>query len=103
MLFVSELTWRPYNSEASFLTWACRAFESVFGNSVTMNGARHAFISALDTSRMSTAALELLAVEMGHSSAAQRGYFRLDEPESTATSTRSGELDLPLRLTSGSG
>jgi len=94
-LFVSDLTRQPYNSEASFLTWACRAFNDVFGKHVTMNGARHAFLSALDTSRVSTTALEQLAAEMGHSTAAQRAYFRLvDGP--AAIRTGEGELSLPL-------
>jgi len=99
-VFVSELTRLPYNSEASFLTWACRAFHSVFGKHVTTNGARHAFLSALDTSRVSTLALEQLAAEMGHSLAAQRAYFRLNQlPENIRTDH--GELSLPLLATTG--
>jgi len=57
-LFASEVTRQPYNSEASFQAWACRAFHGVFGKHVTANGARHAFLSAIDNSRMSTTALE---------------------------------------------
>jgi hypothetical protein len=94
-LFVSELTWQPYNSEATFLAWACRAFHGVFGKHVTMNGARHAFLSALDTSRVSTTALEQLAAEMGHSLAAQRAYFRLNEGPA-AIRTETGELNFPM-------
>ncbi len=30
-LVVSDLTRQPFSSEASFPTWACRAFHSVFG------------------------------------------------------------------------
>ncbi len=94
-LFVSELTRQQYNSEASYLAWACRTFHGVFGKHVTMNGARHAFLSALDTSRVSTAALEILAVEVGHSLSAQRAYFRLNQrPESLRT--EAGELSLPM-------
>jgi hypothetical protein len=103
MLFVSELTQKPFNSEASFVAWACRAFQAVFGKRVSMNNARHAFISALDVSKMSTASLEALAKEMGHSLAAQRAYFRLDnESASLATAAADGELDLPLRPTARS-
>jgi hypothetical protein len=101
MLFVSELTQKPFNSEASFVAWACRAFQAVFGKRVSMNNARHAFISALDVSKMSTASLEALAKEMGHSLAAQRAYFRLDNA-SLATAAADGELDLPLRPTAQS-
>jgi hypothetical protein len=94
-LFVSELTRQPFNSEASFQTWACRAFHGIFRKHVTANGARHAFLSAIDTSRVSTTALEMLAKEMGHSVGQQRAYFRLSEsPE--AIRTESGELRLPL-------
>ncbi len=94
-LFVSELTRQPFNSEASFQTWACRAFHGVFGKHVTMNGARHAFLSAIDTSRMSTSALEALAREMGHSLGQQRAYFKLSE-RAEAIRTADGELRLPL-------
>jgi len=94
-LFVSELTRQPFNSEASFQTWSCRAFHSVFGKNVTTNSARHAFLSAIDTSRVSTSALEALAKEMGHSVAQQRAYVRLSQaPEDLRTD--SGELRLPL-------
>ncbi len=99
-LFVSELTRQPFNSEATFLTWACRAFHAVFGRHVTTNGARHAFASALDTSRVSSRALEQLATEMGHSRAAQRAYLRLSQsPESIRTAA--GELSPPLLTTAG--
>jgi hypothetical protein len=99
-LFVSDFTRQPYKSEASFLTWACRAFHGIFGKHVTMNGARHVFVSALDTSRVSTTALEQLATEMGHSTAAQKAYFRLvDGP--AAIRTEEGELSLPLLHTAG--
>jgi hypothetical protein len=100
MLFVSELTRQPFKSEASYLAWACRTFHAVFRKHVTTNGARHAFLSALDTSRVSTSALESLASEMGHSLAAQRAYVRLTqgaEPIRTAA----GELSLPLLTTAG--
>jgi hypothetical protein len=94
-LFASEFTRQPYNSEASFQAWACRAFHGVFGKHVTTNGARHAFLSALDTSRVSTSALEELAKEMGHSVAQQRAYVRLSQtPEDLRTTT--GELRLPM-------
>jgi len=96
-LFVSELTRQPYNSEASYLAWACRTFFAVFGKHVTCNGARHAFLTALDTSKMSTAALEQLACEMGHSLAAQRAYFRLENGPPAAIRTADGELSLPMR------
>ncbi len=97
-LFVSELTRQPYNSEASYLAWACRT--SAFNRHVTTNGARHAFLSALDSSRVSTTDLELLAAEMGHSLAAQRAYFRLSEGPA-AIRTEAGELSLPLLNTAG--
>ena len=78
----------------SFQTWACRAFYSVFGKHVTTNGARHAFLSAIDTSRVWTSALEALAKEMGHSVAQQRAYVRLSQaPEDIRT--EAGELRLP--------
>jgi len=94
-LFVSELTRQPFGREASFQTWACRALYSVFGKHVTTNGARHAFLSAIDTSRVSTSALEALAKEMGHSVAQQRAYVRLSQaPEDIRT--EAGELRLPL-------
>ena len=100
---MSKLTKKPFNSEASFVSWACRAFQAVFGKRVSMKNARHAFISALGVSKMSTAALEALAKEMGHSLAAQRAYFRLDnESASLATAAADGELDLPLRPTARS-
>lgn len=97
-IFVSELTRQLFNSEASFQTWACRAFHSVFDKHVTMNTARHSFLTALDTSKMSSTALEQLACEMGHSLAQQRAYFRLESPP-TAIRTEEGELSLPLRTT----
>jgi hypothetical protein len=95
MLFVSELTRQPFHSEASFQTWACRAFYSVFGKHVTTNTARHAFLSALDTSKVSTSALEALAREMGHSLGQQRAYFKLGE-SAEAIRTDDGELRLPI-------
>ena len=98
---MSKLTKKPFNSEASFVSWACRAFQAVFGKRVSTNNARHAFLSALDVSKMSTASLEALAKEMGHSLAAQRAYFRLDNA-SLATAAADGELDLPLRPTAQS-
>jgi hypothetical protein len=98
-LFVSELTRRRYASEASFLAWSLRAFHAVFGKNVTTNGARHAFLTALDTTKMSTAALEQLACEMGHSLAAQRAYFRLENGPPAAIRTADGELSLPMRTT----
>jgi hypothetical protein len=96
-LFASEITRRGYLSEASYLAWSLRAFRGVFhGKHVTTNGARHAFLSAIDTSRLSTLELEGLAAEMGHSLGAQRAYFRLDSRRSAALRTDTGELNIPL-------
>ncbi len=74
----------------------CQAFHAmVFGKHVTTDGARHAFLSALDTSKVFSSALEALASEMGQLIAAQRAFVRLSE-SAEAIRTESGELLLPL-------
>jgi len=77
-LFVSPKTNTQFETEESFSRWAQRAFKKIFdGKAVTMNTARHSFISALDTHQMSTQDLEDVATLMGQSVGEQRKYFRL--------------------------
>jgi hypothetical protein len=77
-LFVSPKTNMQFETEESFSRWAQRAFKKIFdGKAVTMNTARHSFISALDTHQMSTQDLEDVATLMGQSVGEQRKYFRL--------------------------
>jgi hypothetical protein len=67
----------PFTQEAHFTAWANRIYKEVFGRAVTANILRHAFISAIDVNRTSTAALEATAARFGHSLATQMSYRRL--------------------------
>jgi hypothetical protein len=67
----------PFTEEAHFTAWANRVYKAVFGKPVTANILRHAFISAIDVNRTSTAALEATAARFGHSLATQISYRRL--------------------------
>ena len=67
----------PFTEEAHFTAWANRVYKAVFGKPVTANILRHAFISAIDVNRTSTAALEATAARFGHSLATQLSYRRL--------------------------
>ena len=67
----------PFTEEAHFTAWANRVYKAVFAKPVTANILRHAFISAIDVNRTSTAALEATAARFGHSLATQLAYRRL--------------------------
>ena len=100
-LFVSPKTNDQFESEDSFSRWATRTFKKVFdGKPVTMNTARHSFISALDTHEMSTQDLEDIASLMGQSISEQRKYFRLSprrkrEGDGVKLNEK-GEYDIPM-------
>ena len=98
-LFVSPQTHAPFVAEAVYTGWANRELSRRFGKPVTCNIARHAFCTALDTKRMSTAQLEAVAPFMGHSLAQQRAYVRLEGDAAPTTSVQdsSGEYVLPMQ------
>jgi hypothetical protein len=102
-LFASPRDNTPFSSEAVHTNWANRELALIFGRPCTCNIARHAFCSALDTSKLSTRQLESIAALMGHSLQQQRAYVRLDTPSAATASivAASGEYDLPV-LASGS-
>ena len=97
LLFVSPAG-GAFTTEAVFTGWANREFARVFGRPTACNSARHAWCSAMDTSRMSTAQLEEVARLMGHSLAQQRAYLRLDSAApAAALTTDAGEYAIPIR------
>ena len=104
MLFVSPKTNQRFETEESFSKWAQRAFKKIFdGKPVTMNTARHSFISALDTHKMSTQDLEDVATLMGQSVGEQRRYFRLSPKKLHAKRVGinlndDGEYEIPMLL-----
>ena len=101
-LFVSPKTSTQFETEDSFSRWAQRAFKKIFdGKPVTMNTARHSFISALDTHQMSTQDLEDVATLMGQSIGEQRKYFRLSpkrlkDKRIGITLNEEGEYEIPM-------
>jgi hypothetical protein len=101
-LFVSPKTNVQFETEESFSRWAQRAFKKIFdGKAVTMNTARHSFISALDTHKMSTQDLEDVATLMGQSIGEQRKYFRLSpkrlrEKRLGINLNQEGEYEIPM-------
>lgn len=101
-LFVSPKTNVQFETEESFSRWAQRAFKKIFdGKAVTMNTARHSFISALDTHKMSTQDLEDVATLMGQSIGEQRKYFRLSpkrlrEKRLGINLNHEGEYEIPM-------
>lgn len=101
-LFISPKTNAQFETEESFSRWAQRAFKKIFdGKAVTMNTARHSFISALDTHQMSTQDLEDVATLMGQSVGEQRKYFRLSpkrlkEKRLGINLNHEGEYEIPM-------
>jgi hypothetical protein len=88
----------PFTEEAHFIAWANRVYEAVFGKPVTANILRHAFISAIDVNRTTTAALEATAARFGHSLATQIAYRRLSPSKKLkASAVDDGELLVALR------
>jgi hypothetical protein len=88
----------PFTEEAHFTAWANRVYKAVFGKPVTANILRHAFISAIDVNRTSTAALEATAARFGHSLATQIAYRRLSPSRKRkASAVDDGELLVALR------
>lgn len=98
-LFVSLKSGQPFSAETVYTSWANRTLARIFGRPVTTNTARHAFVSALDTSKMSTAQLAAIAKSMGHSVKQQRNYFKLDQGAPVLASIHDGhgELCVPMR------
>lgn len=102
VLFTSPKTNAQFETEESFSRWAQRAFKKIFdGKAVTMNTARHSFISALDTHQMSTQDLEDVATLMGQSVGEQRKYFRLSpkrlrEKRIGINLNEAGEYEIPM-------
>lgn len=102
VLFTSPKTNAQFETEESFSRWAQRAFKKIFdGKAVTMNTARHSFISALDTHQMSTQDLEDVATLMGQSVGEQRKYFRLSpkrlrEKRIGINLNEVGEYEIPM-------
>lgn len=83
--------------EAHFTAWANRVYKAVFGKPVTANILRHAFISAIDVNRTSTAVLDATAARFGHSLATQIAYRRLlPSRKRKASSVDDGELLVAL-------
>ena len=98
-LFVSPRTGLPFATEAAYTVWSHRTLTSVFHKPVTCNVARHAYCTALDVARMSTAQLEQVAALMGHSVAQQRAYHRIDEAVAApALTDAAGEYTVPVRV-----
>lgn len=101
-LFISPKTNIQFETEESFSRWAQRAFKKIFdGKPVTMNTARHSFISALDTHQMSTQDLEDVATLMGQSIGEQRKYFRLSpkrlkDKRIGINLNKDGEYEIPM-------
>lgn len=84
-------------SATTFNTWANRTLKRLMGKPTTCNTCRHAFISALDTSRMSLEQQGMIAGMMGHSLKQQGNYRRLQDAPLPIVGT-DGTLTIPLKI-----
>ena len=86
----------PFNNENTFVKFANKEFNKIFGKRVTVNIARHAFCSSLNVQKLSTEQREAIATLMGHSLQMQESYRRLEEAEAVPIVTSGGEYVLPM-------